>query len=176
MLLRGIVHRQLEQFLHTIFGLTAGSEGEQTGPMFSVESWPEPAARVWIIAQRFQKFLMVGAVGLAVNQGLLFLSHDVFSFALAVASPIAIFMSMIVTFTLNERWTWHDRGTGPVLHRMGMYFPINMVGLVINYLILSLLVHQFNVHYLVANLVGASVAAVWNFVVNHHVTWRASPA
>ena len=34
--------------------------------MFSVESWPEPAARAWTIAQRFQKFLMVGAVGLAV--------------------------------------------------------------------------------------------------------------
>jgi putative flippase GtrA len=140
--------------------------------MFSVESWPEPAARAWIIAQRFQKFLMVGAVGLAVNQGLLFLLHDVVSLSLSIASPVAIFISMIVTFTLNERWTWHDRGTGPVLHRMGMYFPINLVGLIINYIILTLLVHEFDVHYLVANLFGAGIAAIWNFVVNHHVTWR----
>jgi putative flippase GtrA len=85
---------------------------------------------------------------------------------------VAIFVSMIVTFTLNEHWTWHDRGTGPVLHRMGMYFPINLVGLVINYVILTLLVHEFDVYYLIANLFGAGVAAVWNFVVNHHVTWR----
>ena len=140
--------------------------------MFSVESWPKPAARAWYTAQRFQKFLMVGAVGLLVNQGLLFLFHDVLDFSLAIASPCAIFLSMVVTFTLNERWTWHDRGTGPVLHRMGMYFPINLVGLVINYAVLSLLVHEVDIHYLVANLFGAGVAAVWNFVVNNHVTWR----
>jgi dolichol-phosphate mannosyltransferase len=140
--------------------------------MLSVEHWPEPAARAWVVAQRFQKFLMVGAVGLAVNQGFLFVFHDVLDLALSIASPVAIFLSMIVTFTLNERWTWHDRGTGPVLHRMGMYFPINFVGLLINYAVLSVLVHQAGVHYLVANLVGAGTAAVWNFVVNHHVTWR----
>ncbi len=140
--------------------------------MLSVESWPEPVARAWGLTQRFQKFLIVGAVGLAVNQGALFLLHEVFGLRLSVASPTAIFLSMIVTFALNERWTWHDRGTGPVLHRMGMYFPINFVGLLINFGVLSLLVHTFDVHYLIANLVGAGIAAVWNFVVNHHVTWR----
>jgi len=140
--------------------------------MLSVESWPEPAVRAWKLAHRFQKFLVVGALGLAVNQGFLFLFHDVFHLRLGFASPLAIFLSMIVTFTLNERWTWHDRGTGPVLHRMGMYFPINLVGLLINFGILSLLVHEFHVHYLIANLFGAGIAAVWNFLVNHHVTWR----
>lgn len=140
--------------------------------MLSVENWPEPAVRAWKLAQRFQKFLIVGAVGLAVNQGLLFLFHDVFHLRLGISSPAAIFLSMVVTFTLNERWTWHDRGTGPVLHRMGMYFPINTVGLLINFGVLSLLVHRFGVHYLMANLVGAGLAAIWNFLVNHHVTWR----
>ena len=158
--------------MRTELRLTVDSEGEHSRSMFSVESWPEPAARFWTIAQRFQKFLMVGAVGLAVNQVLLFLLHDVFSMSLTIASPLAIFTSMIVTFTLNERWTWHDRGTGPVLHRMGMYFPINLVGLIINYAILTVLVHEFDVYYLIANLIGAGIAAVWNFVVNHHVTWR----
>ena len=118
------------------------SVGERVLFMFSVESWPEPAARAWVVAQRFQRFLMVGAVGLAVNQGLLFVFHDVFHVDLGVASPVAIFLSMIMTFTLNEKWTWHDRGTGPVLHRMGMYFPINLVGLLINFGILSVLVHR----------------------------------
>lgn len=140
--------------------------------MLSVESWPEPVARAWSLTQRFQKFLIVGAVGLAVNQGALFVFHEISSLRLSIASPTAIFLSMIVTFTLNERWTWHDRGTGPVFHRMAMYFPINFVGLLINFGVLWLLVHTFDVHYLIANLVGAGIAAVWNFVVNHHVTWR----
>ncbi len=139
--------------------------------MFSVESWPEPAAKAWLVAQRFQKFLVVGIIGLAVNQGLLFAFHSVAEVPLRYASPVAIFISMIVTFLLNEHWTWHDRGKGRVFHRMLMYFPINSVGLVINVAILHFLVEQMDMHYLLANLFGAGAAAIWNFVVNHHVTW-----
>ena len=96
-----------------------------------------------------------------------------FDIALHIASPVAIFLSMIVTFTLNEMWTWHDRGSGPLIHRVGLYFPINMVGLVINYLVLQLLVDHTGTHYLLANLIGAGMAAIWNFFVNNAITWRA---
>lgn len=141
--------------------------------MFSVESWPQPAARAWLIARRFQKFLVVGAVGLAVNQGVLFVLHDRIGAELIISSAIAVFVSMIVTFVLNEHWTWHDRGGGPLTERVAKYFPINLIGLLINVLVLKLLVTEGNMHYLVANLFGAGAAAVWNFVLNNHFTWRA---
>ena len=140
--------------------------------VMSTESWPQPAVRLWTLAQRFQKFLIVGTVGLAVNQGMLFVIHELLQTRLSVASPTAIFISMVVTFTLNEQWTWHDRGRGPILARLFMYMPINTGGLLINYGLLSLLVHDFDVHYLLANLVGAGVAAVWNFSLNNLITWR----
>ncbi|MEA2515957.1 MAG: dolichol-phosphate mannosyltransferase [Thermomicrobiales bacterium] len=138
----------------------------------STESWPQPAVRLWTLAQRFQKFILVGAVGLAVNQGLLLVLHGGAGARLAIASPVAIFISMVVTFVLNEHWTWHDRGSGPILHRLFAYFPINTVGLVINYAVLSVLYHDHGVHYLLANLVGAGIAAVWNFALNNVITWR----
>jgi dolichol-phosphate mannosyltransferase len=140
--------------------------------MISTESWPQPAVRALVVAQRFQKFLVVGAFGLAVNQGLLFALHHLAGATLSVASPLAIFVSMVATFLLNEHWTWHDRGSGPILARLLLYFPINTVGLIINFAVLYLLVHGSSWHYLVANLVGAACAAVWNFVVNNMVTWR----
>src|SRR5689334_24706204 len=86
-------------------------------PMLSLQSLPRPLARLAALGQRFQKFLLVGAFGLAVNQVLLFALVDWGRWPVPVASPIAILASMIVTFFLNERWTWHDRGTGPVFHR-----------------------------------------------------------
>jgi putative flippase GtrA len=140
--------------------------------MLSTESWPQPAIRLWIVAQRFQKFLLVGAVGLAVNQAMLFSLHGVASVSERIASPIAIFVSMVVTFLLNEHWTWHDRGTGKIVHRVMFYFPINSGGLVINYVIFILLVDNTKMHYLMANLVGAGFAAIWNFSLNHKITWR----
>jgi putative flippase GtrA len=140
--------------------------------MISTESWPQPAVRVYVLAQRFQKFLVVGSFGLAVNQGLLFVLAHLFQLSLSVASPVAIAVSMAATFALNEMWTWHDRGSGPILHRLFFYCPINTVGLLINFGVLSYLVHDHDWHYLVANLVGAGCAAVWNFTLNHLITWR----
>jgi putative flippase GtrA len=141
--------------------------------MISVESWPPAAVRAWTLAQRFQKFIVVGAVGLAVNQGLLTVLHGGMAWNMTVASAVAVMASMVVTFLLNEVWTWHDRGSGRVVTRAISYIPINFGGLIINTGLLYVLVHEFDMHYLLANLIGAGVAAVWNFSLNNMITWRA---
>ncbi len=128
-------------------------------------------SRVWTLAQRFQKFLVVGAVGLAVNQSLLMIQAGALGIPVAAASPVAIFVSMIATFLLNETWTWHDRGSGQVLRRAMLYGAINSGGLVINWGLLVWL-HNQGMHYTLANLFGAGVAAIWNFALNHAITWR----
>ncbi|HET8523897.1 MAG TPA: GtrA family protein [Thermomicrobiales bacterium] len=140
--------------------------------MMSTESWPQPAIRLWTLAQRFQKFIVVGSVGLIVNQLVLWGLRGGLGVSLHVASPVAIFVSMIVTFILNEFWTWHDRGSGRIISRVALYFPINSGGLLINYLVLAFLVSHSGMHYLVANLIGAGIAAIWNFALNNTITWR----
>lgn len=141
--------------------------------MISVESWPQSAVRLWTLTQRFQKFVVVGAIGLAVNQGSLTLLHGVSGMNPFVALPIAVMFSMVVTFFLNEAWTWHDRGSGRVVSRALNYIPINIGGLLINWGIFYILLDQFSVNYIIANLIGAGVAAIWNFVLNNMITWRA---
>ena len=141
--------------------------------MISVESWPPSAVRLWTLAQRFQKFVAVGVVGLAVNQGGLAFLHGGIAVAVVAASPVAIFLSMLVTFYLNEAWTWHDRGSGRIISRAMYYVPINVGGLLINWSILYWLHAEFSMHYLIANLFGAGVAAIWNFALNNAITWRA---
>ena len=105
--------------------------------------------------------------------GLLTVLHGQFSWDVELASAVAVMASMVVTFALNEMWTWHDRGSGNVMHRAMSYVPINFGGLIINTGLLYVLVHQFNMHYLLANLIGAAAAAVWNFSLNNTITWRA---
>ena len=141
--------------------------------MISVESWPDSAARLWVVAQRFQKFVAVGAFGLVVNQAGLLLLHGLIGIEVRVASPVAILASMAVTFLLNEAWTWHDRGRGRVMHRAMSYVPINFGGLFINWIVLTFLHDTYDMHYLIANLFGAGLAAVWNFGLNNAITWRA---
>ncbi len=139
--------------------------------MLSTESLPRPVARVATVTRRFQKFLLVGAIGLAVNQSALFALVALAGAPIVAASPLAILLSMAVTFTLNERWTWHDRGRGRLLHRALMYGSINSGGLLINWFTLVSL-DRMGLNYLIANLIGAGIAAVWNFSLNHALTWR----
>jgi dolichol-phosphate mannosyltransferase len=141
--------------------------------MLSSELWSLSSNRLWRLFQRFQKFAVVGAIGLAVNQAALFVLADSVDLRLSVASPSAIALSMAVTFLLNELWTWHDRGSGRVFSRLVMYAAVNSGGLAINTGVLLFLESQAGMHYLLANLVGAGVAAIWNFGLNHMITWRA---
>ncbi len=139
--------------------------------MLSSEELPGLLHRAAAVVRRFQKFLLVGAIGLAVNQGALFALVGMADRPVVAASPVAIILSMFVTFILNERWTWHDRGEGRILRRALMYGTINSGGLVINWALLVFL-ERGGVNYLLANLVGAGVAAIWNFGLNHSFTWR----
>jgi putative flippase GtrA len=122
------------------------------------------------LLRRFSSFLVVGAVGFGVNQGALFLLVDRGVLTAAWASPIAIALSMAVTFLLNARWTWRDRGPESSLRRAGWYVAINTGGLLINWGVLVAL-ERAGLHYLWANVVGAGAAAFWNFALNHRVTW-----
>ena len=139
--------------------------------MLSTEGLPRPVARVTAVLPRFQRFLLVGAVGLAVNQGILFALVGLLGATVVVSSPIAILFSMAVTFTLNEHWTWRDRGQGRIARRAMLYGTINSGGLIINWLILVSL-ERMGLNYLIANLIGAGLAAIWNFSLNHALTWR----
>ena len=139
--------------------------------MLSSEELPGLMHRAATVARRFQKFLLVGAIGLVVNQSMLFALVGVADRPVIAASPVAILTSMIVTFVLNERWTWHDRGEGRISRRAMLYFAINSGGLLINWFVLVSL-DRIGINYLLANLVGAGIAAIWNFGLNHAYTWR----
>ena len=140
--------------------------------MISTRTWPEPAVRMFNIVQRLQKFLLVGAVGLATQQVLVFVFHNLAHWHSRPSLVVAIAVSMAVTFTLNELWTWHDRGRGSILSRMMFYVPINSIGLLINLEVAILLSDNMGVHLQIASLIGAGVAAIWNFAANNFVTWR----
>ncbi len=123
-------------------------------------------------ALRFQKFLAVGGVGFVVNSAFLYLLTDIALLFYVASSILAIEISMLVTFLLNETWTWRDRSEGALWGRMWRYQLVNLTGLLINVAVLYALTAGLGLHYFGSNLMGAGMAAVWNYTVNHTVTWR----
>jgi dolichol-phosphate mannosyltransferase len=93
---------------------------------------------------------------------------------LLVASMIAIEVSIIWNFLLNEAWTFRDRGDCGIVaffKRMGLFNLISIIGLGLNVSLLLFLHHIFGMHPLTANIVGIAAAFIWNFSANNLWTW-----
>jgi putative flippase GtrA len=135
---------------------------------------------LWAFKKRFMKFGAVGASGVLVNLGVLYLCQE-FLFS-AIASPnlrldlslaVAIFFATVNNFFWNRAWTWsdrfHHRDKHLVLH-FGQYALACWVGIVVQVVLTKLFVIYF--YYIIANAEAIVLASVFNFLVNNFWTFR----
>jgi dolichol-phosphate mannosyltransferase len=124
---------------------------------------------------RFVKFCLVGASGVLVNEGLLWLLKQFAGLPLAFASAISIETSIISNFILNDYFTFRDRrlqGGRSSLMRLLKFNLVSLAGLGINMGVLLLLTHVVGIHYLLSNLCGIAIATLWNYLMNLRYTWK----
>ena len=125
------------------------------------------------ISLRFLKYAAVGASGVGVNLLTLWVLHEKLQMGASFSLSIAIFLSMLSNFFLNNQFTFRDYA----LHSQALWIGffrfllVCSVGALINYALTQFWVNHGGNLYL-ADAVGISVATVWNYVVNQHVTWN----
>ncbi len=115
---------------------------------------------------RFIKFGIVGGSGVFVNMFLLWTGKEVLHLPLAVASLIAIVISIFTNFVLNNFWTWKDDSTTnkySFFHRMWRYYITASLSAAINYITLIVLSEYVGIYYLIANLIGIGLGMIFNF-------------
>ncbi len=135
---------------------------------------------VWLFKKRFIKFGTVGASGVLVNLGVLYIcqefvfgaiaSHDM---RLNVSLATAIFFATLNNFYWNRAWTWKDRTRHPDKHLLlhfGQYALAVWVGIAVQVVLTKLLVSYL--YYLLANALAIVIASVFNFLVNNFWTFR----
>jgi len=125
--------------------------------------------------KRFIKFCLVGASGVLVNMGLLWLLTEFAGLFYLLSAAISIESSIISNFVLNDFFTFPDRrlrGARPFLKRLLKFNIVSLAGLGLNVSVLWLLTELFGVYYLLSNLCGIAVATLWNYLVNLFWTWK----
>ena len=123
---------------------------------------------------RFVKFCLVGLSGVLVNMGLLWLLTEIAGFPYLLSAAIGIETSIVSNFILNDFFTFPDRRSPTVrstLNRLSKFNLVSVTALAINMGILWLLTEVFGVYYLISNLFGIALAALWNYGVNSYWTW-----
>jgi putative flippase GtrA len=123
-------------------------------------------------------FLAVGLLSYGVNQALLLALYRLtpLSASLPAASALALELSILVRFLLNDSWTFRDRREWPFMSRLAQSNLGALGSALIALLTLNALSIAFGVNYLVASSVGIALGLVWNWLWSSRVVWRPGPA
>lgn len=131
--------------------------------------------------ERFIRFAMVGASGVVIDMGLLYLLSDPHTLAwgLTRSKLIASEMAIINNFLWNDAWTFGDlvkdqSAMRAKLVRFVKFQLICSTGLLLNTLLLNLQFNYLGMNRYVANAVAIGVVTGWNFWLNLKLSWRAT--
>lgn len=133
-----------------------------------------------VLQHRFLKFGIVGASGIPINLGILFLSQEyilksipIINLRLDLSLGLAIFVSTISNFFFNRIWTWADNKqhwNKHILYQFSQYALGCWMGIAIQIIVTKLL--AIYCYYLLANLIAILTASFFNFTVHSLWTFR----
>jgi len=128
-----------------------------------------------VVDARPLRFLLVGATGVGVSTGTLWIGTRVLHLPVAAAGFLASFTSTFTNFLLNDAFTWRDRrreGVGPWSGRLLRYYGVTAVGNVVYLIVLNGLVHWAKLFDLAANVIAIGVGGALNYLIHNVWTWR----
>jgi dolichol-phosphate mannosyltransferase len=118
----------------------------------------------------FVKFAVVGAIGVVVNEGLLILIGLMGVYYL-IAGAVAIEVSILSNFVLNDLWTFKDRRSGKATTRLVKFNVLMLAGLALNLAVLYAGVDYLGMIPEVANLVGIAAAFFLRYALSVRYAW-----
>ena len=124
---------------------------------------------------RFARFCLVGLSGAVVNIGLLWSLTEFAGLFYLVSAAIGIEASIVSNFTLNNYFTFADRGTPGTRSFISRLLKFNMVslaGLAVSMGVIGLFTEVLGLYYLLSSLFGIVVATLWNYLASNWWTWR----
>ena len=127
-----------------------------------------------IFSWRFLKFGTVGASGVVINQGLLYVAQEYIfhgfqqpEMRLNLSLALAIFFATLNNFIWNRKWTWADRKYHhhrPIYFQFGQYMLACWLSILLQVIFTNVLAPH--IYYLWANLIAIVLTSVLNFVLN----------
>jgi putative flippase GtrA len=137
---------------------------------------------------RFLKFASVGAIGAAIDFGVMNLMTRLFGMKLVYAGTISFICAVTSNFILNRYWTYPDSRSRHILHQLSMFFIVNAAGIAFRIPILQFveppmagvfesITHLSNAtaEILAKNSTLAfsiGVVMIWNFFINRYWTYN----
>jgi len=134
--------------------------------------------RLATLPPRFLMYALVGASGVVVDMGMLFLLGDPRTLALGLvpAKALAVEAAIVNNFLWNDVWTFGDltvhRRKGAARWKRFLKFnAVCGVGLLLSVALVKLQVSGFGINRYLANALAIGVVTVWNYWMNKRFSW-----
>ena len=125
-----------------------------------------------LFARHAIKYYVVGASGVLVNLGLLFILTEFVGMWYFLSYAIAISISITSNFTLNKFWTFKDSINSKNTILMYIKFvSVSLLGMGIQLGSTYVLVESLAVYYMLAAVISIGIAGAINFVINRRWTF-----
>lgn len=118
------------------------------------------------------RYLISGAAAAASNLVALFFLVQFGHVHYLKASVLAFVMSVVVSFTMQKFWTFHDNPVYDMHAQFARYLAVMLANLTLNTTLVYLLVEIAGVWYLAAQFVATVVIAVTGYFGYRHFVFR----
>ena len=125
--------------------------------------------------KRLVKYLLVGVMGVAINQGVFVLTVDFVPYL--VAGLLGSAVSIFANYIMNDSWTWRENGAagfGQWLWRAVKYGATRVVGVGIGLVALYVFVDLIGIEKSISNVLRIGVGVVWGFGASEKWVWSST--
>lgn len=130
--------------------------------------------------RRWTAFNAVGALGVAVQLGVLAMLIRVWHVPYLAATALAVEAAVLHNFVWHQRWTWKDRGVAApaaIAGRLARFHLLNgSISIVGNVALTALLAGLGGVDPILANILAIAICSVANFAASETMVFRTAAA
>jgi putative flippase GtrA len=127
-----------------------------------------------VIFRRWLKFNAVGVIGIVVQLAALAVLNRLLGVPYLPATALAVEIAVLHNFAWHERWTWRERTAAPGMWiRLARFnLTTGAVSILANLIFMRLLVGNFHVPVLIANLIAIAATSLANFFLSELFVFR----
>lgn len=124
---------------------------------------------------RIVKYLIAGGTAAIIDLFFLHVFTDWLGVWYLYSAVIAFLLALGVSFGLQKFWVFNNHSLDKVHHQAIMHSILGLFNTGANAVLMFLLVSGIGIHYLIAQIIGGGVIAVFNFVIYRQVIFKPEP-